>query len=99
MANVKISSDPELLKLAAEALLGKRPEVFLSASCLGECFPHPGTKKRDPCLPAKVSSKSQLETSALSGPEGAVLTVRAPAAGGTTVSLSSTLSKSTIQGV
>ena len=25
VANVKISSDPELLKLAAEALLGKRP--------------------------------------------------------------------------
>ena len=36
----------------------------------GSRFPHPGTKKRDPCLAAKVSSKSQLETSALSGPGG-----------------------------
>ena len=30
VANVKISSDPELLKLAAEALLGKRPEELVS---------------------------------------------------------------------
>ena len=30
VANVKISSDPELLKLAAEALLGKRPEELIS---------------------------------------------------------------------
>jgi len=29
VANVKISSDPELLKLAAEALLGKRPEELV----------------------------------------------------------------------
>lgn len=29
VANVKISSDPELLKLAAEALLGKRPEELI----------------------------------------------------------------------
>lgn len=30
VANVKISSDPELLHLAAEALLGKRPEELVS---------------------------------------------------------------------
>ena len=30
VANVKISSDPELLKLAAEALLGKRPEELIN---------------------------------------------------------------------
>ena len=30
VANVKISSDPDLLKLAAEALLGKRPEELVS---------------------------------------------------------------------
>ena len=30
VANVKISSEPELLKLAAEALLGKRPEELVS---------------------------------------------------------------------
>ena len=30
VANVKVSSDPELLQLAAEALLGKRPEELVS---------------------------------------------------------------------
>lgn len=30
VANVKVSSDPELLQLAAEALLGKRPEELIS---------------------------------------------------------------------
>ena len=44
----------------------------------GSRFPHPGTKKRDLCLAAKVSLKSQLETSARPGYRSTVLTVRAP---------------------